>query len=111
MKVDIIKDVSALTGIDENHLHKLVDKAVYCAANAVDQDQKAGESITTLSIGIGDLLINVDSTTGQIKYRFVPSDKLSKILVDTIVNQQNPLKVKLEQSLVRNIIDIYKELF
>lgn len=108
MEVNIIKDLSTLTTIDENTFSKLVQKVEWCINDAVESSILSKDTILNLDIGIGILIIKFDDT---IKYKFIPSTSLEKSIINTITNERNDLKNNLETSLVNKLQNVYKNFF
>ena len=107
--VNIVKDVADLTTIPEDDLQKLIHKATWCICEAVEENNLKDEAITTVDIGIGTLTIVNEEDI--ISYNFVPSKKLERSLIKTIVEEKNPLKIILEKTLCSRIINTYKDIF
>ena len=105
---NIVEDISTLTTIKEEYLNSLVAKSEWCICSYVENSILNKESITKIDIGIGSLSILVEDNT--IKYKFIPSEQLENAIRTTIINDKNPLKLKLEKVLVDKIINVYKEL-
>lgn len=64
--------------------------------------------LTECDIGIGTLLVEV--VENQIQYKFIPTQKFERGLVESIVNKKNPLVVKLEESFANRIVKTYKDM-
>jgi hypothetical protein len=104
---EVIKDISKLTTINEEYLKSLVTKGEWCICSYIEDSVLKKETITKIDIGIGFLSILVEDNT--IKYKFIPNKELEEAIRDTIINDKNPLKLKLEKSLVDKITKMYKE--
>lgn len=104
---EVIKDISKLTTINEEYLKSLVAKSEWCICSYVEESIISKETVTKVDIGIGFLSILVEDNT--IKYKFIPNEELENAIRDTIINDKNPLKLKLEKSLVDKITKLYKE--
>ncbi len=107
--IDLINDISKLTTIREDDLNKLVNKAIWCICNAINESELNHDNITEINIGIGKLIIT--SEDDMIKYNFIPSKKLEKYLIKTITENKNPLKLMLEKTLCSRITNAYKDIF
>ena len=108
--MDFLDKLSALTTIDKRPLEKLLKKTVWVICNDIHQAMLRGENIAYVDIGIGTL--GFDFSSGDsIKYKFIPNKDVEKEISVTIVSGENPLTDKVEQSLVKKIVDTYKDLF
>ena len=105
---DLTKDISILTTIKEDYLDNLIKKSEWCICSYVEETILKKENITKIDIGIGSLSILVEDNS--IKYKFIPSEELENSIRTTIINDKNPLKLKLEKVLVDRITNVYKEL-
>jgi len=105
---DLTKDISILTTIKEDYLDNLIKKSEWCICSYVEETILKKENITKIDIGIGSLSILVEDNS--IKYKFIPSEELENSIRTTIINDKNPLKLKLEKVLVDKITNVYKEL-
>ena len=106
---DIINDVATITTIPPTSLRKLIDKMSWCICNAVEESRLSNIESTIVNIGFGQLIIAVEDN--QIQYKFIPSSKLERGLVDTIINKKNPLIVNLEETFANRIVKTYKDMF
>lgn len=106
---NIVQDISTITTIPTASLHKLFDKVGWCICNGVEESRLNGDDVTEINLDFGTLLISVENN--QIQYKFIPSSKLEKGLIDTIINKKNPLTVKLEDTFANRILKTYKDMF
>lgn len=67
------------------------------------------ETICEVDIEIGKILINLEDDC--VRYKFIPSQKLERSIVSTIVDGKSPLQVEVEDKLQKRIMNVYKELF
>lgn len=105
---DIINDVSTITFIDRKHLDKLVNKALYSIGDAACLFNSSEDNTLSLDIGIGTiLLVYIDDS---IKYKFIPSEKMEKVIISAVSENKNILINKLETNLISKIENIYKDL-
>ena len=105
---NVILDVSKLTTIPIRSLDKLVSKVCWCICDATEETLLNGENIAVVDVGIGQLCIQIDSD--EIQYKFIPSAKLEKYMIDTVVNKKNPMVVNLESTFVNRIVKTYKDM-
>lgn len=107
---DIIDRVSILSTIDKKHLLKLCEKVELCICDDVYNSNLDGNYKCWYDIGIGSL--GIDFSSGDsVKYKFIPSKEFEKEITSTLLNNENPLKNKIDQSLVKKITDTYKDFF
>ena len=104
----LIKDVSLLTDVSENTLNKFIPTCTYCIGHAVHESECLQNDITEIDLGFGELHIKVDE--GSIRYRFMPSKDLEKLLIKTVTQHTSPIISKLESNLQEKIDRTYKEL-
>ena len=105
---NMIEDISKLTTIQKEYLDSLIVKSEWCICSYIENTILNKENITKIDIGIGSLSILVEDNT--IKYKFIPSKELESAIRTTVIDDKNPLKFKLEKTLVDKITNIYKEL-
>lgn len=104
----LVEDLSVLTTIDSRHISKLVDKSFICINDYVQEAIIQGENVINIDIGLGNLLINIDNN--QLKYKFIPNNKLEKSIKETYINRANTLERTIESTLINRITNIYKDL-
>lgn len=104
----LIDNLSKITSISKQTFDKLTNLSVSCICDSIEDDILNNESIATIDIGIGQLLIK--HTDNDMRYKFIPDAKLEEAVSQTIVNDKNPLKVAVEDTLKKRILNIYKEL-
>ena len=104
----IVADLATITTIPMNSLQKLKEKEIYLICNSVEEMLLQNKETTEINIGFGDLIISVEN--GFINYKFIPSTKLEKNLVETIVKKKNPLTSAFEEALANRIVKTYKDM-
>lgn len=107
MEKNLIKDLSKLTTIPIDSLCLLSNKAIWCICDEVEDTILNGETITTIDIGIGNILIKNEED--EVKYKFIPSKELENNIIDTTINKKNPLKIIIEKTLINKILNTYKD--
>ena len=105
---NLIKDIATITLIKFPIFSKLINVSEVCICDYVNTSQIKGSDIIEVDIGIGTLFINI--ANDEILYKFVPSKKLEKKLVKTIVDGKSPIIDKVENKLNNKILNTYKEL-
>lgn len=103
---NLSEDLSNLTTIPTSALSKLSDKSVFCICNDVEESILKEENVADIDLGIGTLQILVDGN--DLKYRFIPSKALDINVKNTVINKKNPLTAAVEESLVKRILNTYK---
>ena len=109
MDVNIKEDLSTLTTINESVFTKLVNKIEWCISDGVEKAIKSGENQVNINFDLGTLMINFDNE--QIRYKFKPSQKLEKVVTNTVVNERNDLVLNIEESLISKLTNTYKNFF
>lgn len=107
MRSSLKKDLSTLTTINESTLSKLTDKIEWCISDTVEKSIYQRDTEANIDMGFGHLIINFDNN--QIRYKFIPSEHLEKVVIDTVVNETNGLVVTLEDSLIQKMTNVYKD--
>lgn len=106
---NVVEDISNITTIPIASLNRLNDKISSCICNNVEEAMLEGKTVCENFVGFGLLVVSVENDS--IQYKFIPTKKLEKALVDTVVNKKNPLTVKLEETFVNRITKTYKDMF
>lgn len=106
MTYSLAEDLSVLTTIPLPAINKLADKSVFCICNDVEETALDGENLTAIDLGIGILQILVEGN--DLKYRFLPSKNLEANIKNTLINKKNPLTAAAEESLVKKVLNVYK---
>lgn len=105
---DLIEDVEVLSNVKRYNIDKLIDLAIYSISHDIIESIKKKEISNTIDIGIGYLYF--EAKDNIISYKFIPSDKLEK----TIINSYKGIDLldkKLDENLGKRITNTYKELF
>lgn len=105
---DLIPDIALLTDISESTLKKLSEISTYCIYQDILEDELAGNDISTIDLGIGQLYIKHDSE--DIKCKFVPSDRFKKDLLAIKTKKLNLLEGKVNSKLSEKLFDVYRYL-
>lgn len=105
---NIIKDVSTLTTIPELNLTKLFNIINKCISHDIVECLKNNEDVCIEDIGIGNLVINLDSD--ELKFKFIPSQQLQTTVLNSIRYGESELVIEVEQLLKDKIINTYKSL-
>ena len=103
----MIEDVSLLTTIPQTTLEKLSGKVVYCICDSVEEATLKEDNSLALKIGIGTLRLEIKNDT--VTYRFEPSKELEDSINRTIRDGKSPLENKVETTLVKKLLNTYKD--
>lgn len=108
MKLNLVKDLSLLTTIDELYLKRLAEKSIWCISDGIEKCMVTGEDTLDIDMGIGNLTVVIGKD--NIKYKFTPTQQLDKAIIDTIITEQNQLELVIEKNLVSKITKVYKDM-
>lgn len=103
----LVDDISTLTTIPTTVLQQLVNKAIFCICNDVEENKLKNENLTEIDIGLGTLVISVEDNS--IQYKLIPCKKLEAAIKNTIINGKNPLVDTIEKTLTQKILNAYKQ--
>lgn len=106
---DALRDLSTTTTIPYFTLRKLFDRLSTVISYNVGESRIEKDDICELDIGIGTLLVLVNSD--EIKYKFIPSKKLSESVVTAVQDGKFELITDMEDSLRKKVMNTYKDLF
>ena len=105
--MDATQDLSKLTGVSQLTFEKLVNILNSCICHAVFESKLDKETVTEINLGIGHLLISNENN--ELLFKFIPSSKLEKQLIETLKTNTSPIVEQLEQQLQIKIENVYKE--
>lgn len=106
---NLINDLSTLTGIGQYNLEELVAKSIAVISHDVAESIRDKEAVTSINIGIGELLItNVENV---VKYKFIPAARLERAIVATFEAGESSLALSVDEALGKRIQNTYKDLF
>lgn len=106
---NLIEDLASLTNIESNVLTKIISKSDYCFSDYINEAYLQGSNTICVNIGFGKIIISIENNS--VKYKFIPSENLEKIIIDTLNNDSNMLEFELSKSAVDKLLNNYKELF
>lgn len=104
--IDIIKNVSKITSIPYTNLQELINNLDMCISHeslSIEDD-----IVKEMDIGIGILKIKFEDD--QLSYKFIPSSKLEKMIVQTVRTGQSPITRVCEEKITKRLLDTYKDL-
>lgn len=104
---NIIEDLSLLTSIDTYNLNKLRDTIISVISHSVVEGIKNKDKIIEIDTGIG--ILRILNETDVIKYKFIPSNKLEKIIKKSYEGKSDLIK-RADENVGRRILNAYEEL-
>lgn len=107
-KTNMVKDLSALTGVTVTSLNDIMNRAEMCISHDVFETILSGDELTTIDIGFGTLTIKVCEDC--IKYKFEPSRNLEQTILEACNSGTSPLLQRASDALSERIQHTYKEL-
>ena len=105
---DFNNDFSILTGMSINSILNTDKKVMAVICSYLNDAVKNRENEISVDIGIGDIVFLIEDDT--MKYRFIPSKKFERMIIDAVVDEVNPLMQMLEKRCGEETLRIYKEL-
>ena len=106
--INLIEDTAKLTDVSSKTLLKFIPIFNYSIGHAVHESCCARSTVTEIDLGYGELHIRIEDE--GIRYKFIPSKELEKILVKTVTTKQSPIIDKIDKDLQEKIDLAYKEL-
>lgn len=107
MEINLRKDLSALTNVDENYINKLFSKLKWCICDGVSEAEYTNDNSLSCDLGIGKILLTIEENS--VKYKFIPSPELEEMVIKAIMGD-NTFESTLEKNLVNKITKVYKDL-
>lgn len=104
----LVNDISNLTTLSIRLLEKLNKTAMTIIGHSVYESLQESSPDTHVDLGYGTLTIHVDTDT--VRYRFVPSMELERLVTKTVTTKTSPLKVALDKNLSDKLQNTYREL-
>lgn len=107
MEINLKKDLSAITNIDEVYISKLFDKLKWCISDGVSEAEYQNDDSLLCDLGIGKILLTIEQNS--VKYKFIPSEELEDLVIKTILGDVS-FERAIEKNLVGKITKVYKDL-
>ena len=108
MSYDLLKNVSSLTLIKPSILNSIINIEEDCICDYTLDIYESDDDIIEIDIGIGTLYINI--IEDELTYKFVPSKRLEKKIINTINSGESYLEKDIESKLNSKLFNTYKEL-
>lgn len=105
---NINEDISILTTIPKYALDRISLLSKYCVCHYLEDTKLKKEEVTSIDIGLGELLIKEEQDT--IRYKFIPARSLEKAIIETLKTGESPLINEAENIFIDRIIHTYKDL-
>lgn len=106
--LNLLNDVAILTNVPEGLLKKFIPVCNYCISHKLYETCAEGKQESIIDLGIGELHIQI--ADDYLKYKFIPSKELEKLLIQALENDASPISCKLYKDLQCKIDKLYKEL-
>lgn len=107
-KIDLLNDLSTLTGVSKLSLQNLCEKANLAISHGVFEKLQSHEPQIEFDVGIGSLYIRLEGDS--IKYKFLPSKELEETVAFTVKNKECALTNKVDKALGDRIENAYRRL-
>jgi hypothetical protein len=104
----LLDDLCCLTTVATYNMTQLRKLSESIIGHAVSEGVLDNEEIVEIDIGIGTLYIKIED---DIKYKFIPSDKLSSVVKQAVETRTSPLNTEIDETLGKRIMNTYKDLF
>lgn len=105
---NLIEDIANLTSVSEVTLQKLLDISNYSISHALYEALVSGKNVAEIDLDFGSLFLYIESN--QIRYKFIPSKELEKLVIETVKTRKSPIVTKLNTKLQDKINRTYKDL-
>ena len=104
-QINIVNDVSTLLRLPAKVSNELTDKTCLCIGSVIGDAKRAGESIVTVNIGIGQLSVNLL----DMQCKFVPGKNLKSAIKTALGTEVDPLELALERAFADKLIAVCEE--
>ena len=108
-KTKLLEDLSIISGVAITNLDKLNSLQEDIIGHAVLESVLNKEPVVEIDIGIGLLYILL--TDEEIKYKFIPSNRVQNSVQAAITKKKSSLTKRTDDTLSRRIMNTYKDLF
>jgi hypothetical protein len=103
--INITNDVGMLLRLPTKVTKELTDKACLCIGSAIGEAKRNGETQLTLSIGIGNLSINLV----DMQCKFIPGKNLKTAIKSALASQDDQLELMLEKAFADKLLAVCEE--
>lgn len=105
---DVLTDLSALCGVKRFNLDGLASQLTYLISHYITCARAEKTDVVELDIGIGTLILKLDDI--EVKYKFIPSNQLSKEVINGYNSKDSVLIQKADKLIGQRINKTYREL-
>ena len=106
---NLIEDLSILTTIGKYNLESLTYKSIDIISHDIEESLRDNENYIEIDIGLGTLIIS--RVEEEIRYKFIPSKRLEKTVIDTYITRKSKVALDVDKALGDRIMKTYKDLF
>ena len=103
--INIVTDINNLLRLPTKVTNELVAKVCLCIGSAISEAKAKGETQLTISIGIGNLSINLL----DMQCKFIPGKELKSAIKQSLESQIDPLELALEQAFTDRLLAMCDE--
>lgn len=104
-QTNIIADVNNLLRLPTKVSNELVSKMCLCIGSAISDAKAKEEAQTTVSIGIGNLSVNLV----DMQCKFIPGKELKTAIKKALDSPIDPLELVLEQTFIDKLLTMCEE--
>lgn len=109
--MSVIKDLSTLTQLPTETLKSLVNIAEKDICHLLYENYiLMDKNKLVLDIGIGDLILNINTEEEYVQYEFIPSKHFERAILKTLEDKESPLIKDIEKNFSDKVLSLYKEL-
>lgn len=102
---NLVSDVGTLLKLPSKATTEIISKANLCIGSIINDAKLAGDQTVIINIGIGTLSIDLV----DMQCKFVPSKDLKAAIKNSLNENNDPLELALEQSLVDKLLSVVEE--
>ena len=109
--MNVIKDLSILTQLPAETLTGLVAITEKDICHLLYENYVLmNKNELVLNIGIGDLILHINTEEEFLNYEFIPSKHFERALLKTLEDKESPLIKDIEKNFGDKVLSLYKEL-
>ena len=105
--IDLLDDLSKLTGIKQFNLKKLCALTELDIANSLYEVMQESDNVS-IDLGIG--ILNIYLQGDEVIYNFEPSSNLKKLVNETVANNESHLAKIVASKLDSKVLRTYKDI-
>lgn len=109
--MNVIKDLSTLTQLPTETLMGLVNVVEKDICHLIYENYiLMGKNEIILDVGIGSLILHINTEEEYLNYEFIPSKHFERLLLKTLDEGESPLIKDIEKNFSDRVLSLYKEL-